>query len=100
VIDIKKDIRKKSFKYINMSFLNALLGKNEDDRLFDEFLKANQEMNGPKAKECLDNMTDEGLFKATFKVDELAKKDPGYMILNTLLFSAFANRPHLENPFS
>lgn len=82
-----------------MSIFKSLFGQNEDDRLFDEFLKANQEMNGPKAAKCLDQMSDEGLLKATAKIDELAKSDPGYMILNALLFSAFTSRPNLRNPF-
>jgi len=79
-----------------MSIFKSLFGKNEDDRLFDEFFKANQEMNGPKAKKCLDQMSDEGLIKSTVKIDKLPKSDPGYMILYTLLFAAFTERPHLR----
>jgi hypothetical protein len=82
-----------------MNFLKSIFGQNEDDRLYDEFLKANEQMNLPQAKKCLEKMTDEGLINATVKIDKLAKRNPSYMILNTLLFSAFAGRPHLKNPF-
>jgi hypothetical protein len=83
-----------------MSFLKSLFGKNEDDSLFDKFVKANQQMNAPEAQSSLKKMSDEGLMKAALKVDELAKKNPGFMLLNTLLFAEFADRPHLKNPFN
>ncbi len=82
-----------------MSIFKSLFGQNEDDRLFEEYIKANQEMDVLKAQKCLDQMSDEGLLKAAFKIDKLAKSDPGYMILNILLFGAFTERPHLQNPF-
>ena len=77
----------------------SFLGQDEDDRLFDHFLRTNQEMNGPLAMQFVEQMSDECLLKTTFKIDELAKSDPGYMLLNTILFSAFTKRPHLRNPF-
>ena len=82
-----------------MVFFKSLLGQNEDDRLFDEFLKANQQMNGPQAEKYVERMSDGGLVKATNKIDKLTQTDPGYMILNTFLFAAFTKRPHLRNPF-
>lgn len=82
-----------------MSIFKSLFGQNEDDRLFDEFLKANQEMNAQKAENCINQISDEGLLKATAKIDKLVQRDPGYMILNTLLFAAFTKRPHMRNPF-
>ncbi len=56
-------------------------------------------MDVAKAQECVKKMSDEGLMKAAMKIDELAQKDPGYMVLNTLLFSEYTQRPHLDNPF-
>jgi len=83
-----------------MSFLKLFFGKTEDDKLFDAFLIAMQKMDATKAEESIKKMSDEGLFKAANKIDELAKKNPSYIILNTVLFSEFVDRPHLRNPFS
>ncbi|MEZ4926900.1 MAG: hypothetical protein R3A50_11515 [Saprospiraceae bacterium] len=58
-----------------------------------------QQLKAPEAEKCVEQMSDEGLIKATYKIDKLIKTDPGYMIHNTLLFAAFAKRPHLRNPF-
>lgn len=82
-----------------MSIFKSLFGKSEDDRLFDEFIKANHEYNASQAEKCIDRMSDEGLLKATAKIDNLVQKDPSYIILNTMLFSAYTKRPHLRNPF-
>lgn len=82
-----------------MSIFKSLFDKSDDDRLFEEFLKANEQMNGEQAEKCVEQMSDEGLLKATFKIDTLAKSDPGYLTVNVFLLAAFAKRPHLSNPF-
>jgi hypothetical protein len=74
--------------------------ESKDDRLFNDFLTAQQQMDASKAQDCLQSMSDEGLVKATFKINDLAKNDPGYMISNIFLMSEFTNRPHLKNPFA
>jgi len=71
----------------------------EDEQLFDDFIIAHQQMNIPKIEQCVNSMSDEGLFNATYKIDNLSKMDPGYLICNTILFSEFTKRPHLRNPF-
>jgi hypothetical protein len=71
----------------------------EDDQLFDDFIIAHQQMNIPKIEQCVNSMSDEGLYNAAYKIDNLSKIDPGYMVCNTLLFSEFTKRPHLRNPF-
>ncbi len=76
-----------------------MFNESKDDRLFKDFLIAQQQMDAPKAQECVKSMSDEGLLKATFKINDLAKNDPGYMMSNIFLMSEFTNRPHLKNPF-
>jgi hypothetical protein len=73
--------------------------ENKDERLFNEFISAHQQMDISKVGQCVQSMSDEGLFDAAFKIDDLAKSDPGFMICNTILFSEFTKRPHLRNPF-
>lgn len=71
----------------------------EDEQLFDDFIIAHQQMNIPKIEQCVNSMSDEGLYNAVYKIDNLSKMDPGYLICNTILFSEFTKRPHLRNPF-
>lgn len=71
----------------------------KDERLFNDFISAHQQMDIPKVEQSLQSMSDEGLFNAAFKIDDMAKTDPGYMICNAILFSEFTKRPHLRNPF-
>lgn len=73
--------------------------ESNDDRLFNDFINAHQQMDGPTAQKCVQSMSDDGLFNAAFKIHDLSKNDPGYMICNVALMGEFTKRPHLRNPF-
>jgi hypothetical protein len=82
--------------------MNEFKSPNEqvtDDKLFEGFLSEYKNMSIDNAIKKMEKMTDEGLYKATFKIEQLIEIDPGYMVLNTLVFGEFTKRPHLRNPF-
>ena len=56
-------------------------------------------MNLPKAHNYLEQMSDECFLKAVVKIDKLSKSEPGYVVLNALLYAVFLKRPQLRNPF-
>ena len=73
--------------------------ESKDEQLFNEFINAHKQMDIAKVQQSVQLMSDEGLFNAAFKIDDLVKSDPSFMICNTILFSEFTKRPHLRNPF-
>jgi hypothetical protein len=73
--------------------------ESKDDQLFNEFINAHRQMDIAKVQHYVQSMSDEGLYNAVFKIENLAKSDPGFMVCNTILFSEFTKRPYLRNPF-